>query len=420
MDDKARLSKNSRIAQSGKETRNRRKHQECKVFSLKIQNNKLSSLQKEQLKMCFVEAKWLRNDVLSNGVQGYVIKRDVEVKTPTGMVTRAFSYLSARVKQSVVEEVKQNLKTLSSLKKKGHHVGKLKFVSEVTSINLAQYGFTYKVKGRRIHVQKISGWMRVNGVEQLHGYELANAKLLNRPDGCYLNVTCFRDKQKEDFLEGTAIGIDMGVKTHITLSDGTKIKATVGETEHLRRLHKKLSRQTKGSNGYVKTRTLIKIEYQKLTNKKNDMSNHIVNCLLRYNHVCMQDENVKTWRSLKSLSHGSRTIQHSILGRVKSKLVANPRTIVLDRFEPTTRLCECGMKNTVSLSDRTYHCDRCGYANDRDVHAAQNMIRISESHNLLIPMEHRNFKPVESLLDVLTKYANTQDSMKLEASESLD
>jgi putative transposase len=414
MNYETRLSKNQKIAQHGKDTRNRRKNQDCKVFSIKIQTNKLSHIQKEQLKMLFVEAKWLKNDILAKGVKGYVIGNEVDVKTPAGYVSRKFEYLGSRIRQSVLAETKQNIKVLSVLKKKGRHVGKLKFVSEVKELDLAQYGKTYKIKANKVHIQNVNGWMIAGGTDQVQGCELANAKLLNRPDGYYLNVTCFRDKQEDAFLKDSAIGIDMGVKTHITMSDGTKIKATVEETEHLRRLKQKLSRQEKGSNSYCKTKVRIRRQYQKLTNKKNDISNHIANYLLRYNHVCMQDENIKSWKTKKSLSRGSRTIQHSILGRVKASLVRNPRTIVLDRFEPTTKLCKCGFKNSISLSDRTYHCNVCGYTNDRDVHAAQNMIRIAEQNNRLVPMEHRDFKPVESLLDVLTEFADTQNSMKLE------
>jgi putative transposase len=417
MDDYKRLSKNASIARSMKMTRERRRHQTCNVFNLKIQTNKLNKTQKEQLKMMFVEAKWLRNDVIAKGLDGYRIQNEVDVKLPDKTVSRKFRYLSAQMKQSVVAEVKQNIKALSTKKKHGGKVGKLRFVSNVSSINLQQANRTYKIKNNKARIQKVGGWVHVNGAEQIHGYELANAHLLNKPDGYYLAVTCFRDKQKEDFVDGSAIGIDMGVKTHITLSNGIKIKTVVGETEHLRRLHKKLSRQTKGSNGYRKNLDCIHSEYRKLTNKKNNIANQVVHYLLQHEHVCMQDENISSWRMRKSIARGSKGIRQSILGRVKAKLIANQRTIVLDKWQPTTKMCICGKKNGMPLSARTYSCD-CGYHCDRDVHAARNMIRFAEQSNQ-IPMECRDFKPVESLLDAFESFSNTQDSMKLEASESL-
>ena len=64
MEDAVREVKNRQIAESMRETFEKRKGQVCRVYTVKIQENKLSSLQKEQLKMMFVEAKWLKNAIL--------------------------------------------------------------------------------------------------------------------------------------------------------------------------------------------------------------------------------------------------------------------------------------------------------------------------------------------------------------------
>ena len=70
-------------------------------------------------------------------------------------------------------------------------------------------------------------------------------------------------------------------------------------------------------------------------------------------------------------------MQHSILGRVKAKLSLSPKAIVLDRFAPSTQLCpECGSLNPHTLDKRTYQC-ACGYNEQRDVHAAQNMLLLA-------------------------------------------
>ena len=64
MRDTEREAKNRQIAESMKKTFDKRKGQICRVYTVKIQENKLSALQKEQLKMMFVEAKWLKNAIL--------------------------------------------------------------------------------------------------------------------------------------------------------------------------------------------------------------------------------------------------------------------------------------------------------------------------------------------------------------------
>lgn len=60
-----RLEKNKQIAQAIKETRNKRKSQVCKCFKFKIDKSNLSKTQANQLKMQFVEAKWIYNYLIS-------------------------------------------------------------------------------------------------------------------------------------------------------------------------------------------------------------------------------------------------------------------------------------------------------------------------------------------------------------------
>ena len=65
MEDAERKAKNRQIAESMNRTFEKRKGQVLRVYTVKIQENKLSTLQKEQLKMMFVEAKWLKNAIIA-------------------------------------------------------------------------------------------------------------------------------------------------------------------------------------------------------------------------------------------------------------------------------------------------------------------------------------------------------------------
>ena len=87
----------------------------------------------------------------------------------------------------------------------------------------------------------------------------------------------------------------------------------------------------------------------------------------------MQDENLTGW---KKFNFGKQ-IQHSVMGRIKAKLINHPRVEVLDRWAPTTKLCICGNKHPdLKLSDRVFICPFCNHTEDRDIHAAKNMIRM--------------------------------------------
>ena len=85
----------------------------------------------------------------------------------------------------------------------------------------------------------------------------------------------------------------------------------------------------------------------------------------------MQNEQIEKWKT----GITAEKVQHSVLGRIKSKLMQSNRVVVLDKLYPTTKYCSnCGSEYDITLDERTYVCPTCGYKEDRDIHAAKNMI----------------------------------------------
>ena len=76
-----RSDKNRRIADSMRATYAKREGQVCRVFQCKIQRNKLSARQKEELKMLFVEGKWCYNAILNFGESAPIFDYDTKSKT---------------------------------------------------------------------------------------------------------------------------------------------------------------------------------------------------------------------------------------------------------------------------------------------------------------------------------------------------
>jgi len=398
------MTKNEQIKQTLKNTRNKRMSQVCRVFTVKIQENKLSKLQKEQLKMLFVEAKKFKNHILnwSNSSEDNKIWNfDTKVKTiickdkDMQDVEYKLKYLTSTLKQTIVTEMVSNIRTLSSLKKQGFKVGKLKFCKEVRELNYKQYGVSHKIiSSKRIKLQGISGNIPVNGLQQFinENIDYANFKLLNRCDGYYVQITTYTDNSKlpTKKTNGKTIGIDFGCETSFTLSNGEKINATFQEGERIKKLSVRMNRRMKkGSKNWLRCKKQLNKAYQKLTNKKNDLANKIIAKFNEYEKIIIQDEQLKNWH--KS-GHG-KTVQHSILGRVKSKLLESPKTVVLSKSCPTTKLCtKCGeFHDELKVWDRTFKCE-CGIEMDRDVHAAKNMIWFYENK---IGVERTEYKRVE-------------------------
>ena len=357
---------------------------DCHVFCVKIQENRLSKAKLEKLERCFLEAKWLYNAVLSStedfprsGI------KTVQVKVKDTYEWRELIALSAQMKQSVVDSVKTNVFNLSKAKKKGYKVGRLKFKRECNEINLQQFGSTYAIKGKnKIRVEKI-GVLTVNGLEQidLDEVEFANAKLLKKPSGFYIHLTVYTKKQSQPETSKEVLGLDMGIKDQLTFSNGVKVNFYLEESEQLKGLMRKLSRQTKGSNQYKQTLARIKRIYEHYDNKKRDVANKLNSVLSKNYIICFQDELLNQWKRTKSKHKFSfgRKVQYGILGRVKDKLKKNSTNVMLESSIPTTQTCpECGCLTKHSLDKRKYHCKHCGFENsDRDVHSAKNMIFLS-------------------------------------------
>lgn len=375
--------RNRKIKEHGKATRERRSHMDCRVVFVKIQENRLSKAKLEKLYRCFLEAKWLYNAVVATETLSLEDTSSVQVKVKDTFEEREIRCLSAQMKQSVIESVKTNISNLSKAKKAGLKVGKLRFKKECNEINLKQFGQTYAIKGKnKIRVQNI-GVLVVNGLEQINldEVEFANAKLIKKPSGYHIHLTVYTKKQPETQTEKEVIGLDMGIKDKLTFSNGVKVNFYVEESEQLKGLMRKLSRQTKGSNQYRQTLNRIKKIFEHQSNKKNDVVNKL-NFVLKQNYIiCFQDELLRQWQQKKSKRKFSfgRKVQHGILGRVKNKLKKNSTNVMLESSVPTTQTCPvCGCLTKHSLDKRVYHCNHCGFENpDRDIHSANMMVLLS-------------------------------------------
>ena len=351
--------KNIRIKEAYLATKAKREHQVCRVFSVKVQENKLNSSQREALKMMFVEAKWMYNHLLNlskdENIDIFSLKyTDLEevrhlTKDKEDVVSK-LTYLSSQMRQEVLTSIITSIRSLARSRKKGNNVGRLKFISEYNSINLKQCGVSYKITSKnKVKIQGIKKPLKVNGLKQLRrfgdNYELANARLLLKPSGYYIAFTVYTERDHSIKINKPKIGVDFGCQTSFTLSDGRKFNALVEESERLKRLQRRI--------------------------------------------VIMQDEQLRAWKR----RHGKK-VQHSILGRVKTRLMEKGDTVVLDRFVPTTRLCrDCGFKNdSITVRDREFICPNCGVVYDRDIHAAENMVWIYEN---IVGVERTEFKQAD-------------------------
>ncbi len=391
---------------SRQKTLAKRKNQDIHIYKIKFQKNKLSKEKKDYLNRLFLEAKWFYNFCLSE--ENDVFKdrlynnKEVQVKVKDTFENRQLIFLSSHMRQEIQNQIKSSIKTLSTKKKKGKYkeVGKLKFKSKLNMIPLKTIKYTYRIKNNKLYLQGFKKGFKVNGLNQLKDSELANAKLLKRDDDYYIYITGYTNKENNNKEKSllNSVGIDFGIKDNLILSNGEKINIQIKESKRIKRLSKKINKsyqlnKTIKTNNRKKLKVKLRKEYQKNKNKKTDISNKVLTKLNEYVYIYIQDENIKSWHKMKSFS---RKVQYSNMGGIIRELKNNPRTLVLDRFTPTTKLCPvCNKKINISLSDRIFTCE-CGYTEDRDIKSALTIQYIGMLKQ--IAMEHSKFKPVERLI----------------------
>ena len=375
---------NEQIKQTKIETLKRRKTQILKVYELKINCHHTSKETFAKLNDTFKQAKWVINDMIaSEDIFGYKYQEHrtvINFDKNHNKIERQIT-INTITHQTITDSVKKIIPILSKSKKKGNRVGKLKFKSEVNRIHIR----TGSIKIKSSKKVSIPGFpkLSVYGLEQfvnIPDYEVANANLVRRASGFYIMVTVFFPKNSNGKkIKNKSVGLDFGIKTAITTSDGEFFDCNKQETEYLKYLMKQLHKKEKGSKRYWKLRNQIQKEYEHISNQKKDVANKIVAKLLKENDmIYYQDEQITNWKKSKRnkcFSFGIR-IQHSCLGRVKSRLnllEKQDKAFKISKWMSTTKFCpNCGCLNTLTLADRTYICS-CGYTEDRDVHAAKNV-----------------------------------------------
>lgn len=184
------------------------------------------------------------------------------------------------------------------------------------------------------------------------------------------------------------VGIDLGVKTLATLSDGTKIR----NPRHLKKYERKLAQEQrrlsrrkgarkgeKPSGRYLKQRKKVARIHAKIADARADTLHKVTTMLANENQVlCMEDLNAKGMMKNHNLAKAVSDASFGEFARLlQYKCAERRRTLVkVARFYPSSKTCSaCGHRlDALSLSVRAWDCPMCGAHHDRDVNAARNIL----------------------------------------------
>lgn len=196
-----------------------------------------------------------------------------------------------------------------------------------------------------------------------------------------------------DYTEG--VGIDLGVKTLATISDGTVVpniktfRRVRILNKRLKRLQRRVSRKylINNCNKHNKTKNIIKLERQiKLIYRsiRNIRINHIrkfVSDLVKKQpqYIAIEDLNVKGMMKNKHLANDIANCSfYTIREHLTRKATEHHIAVrLVDRFYPSSKTCSnCGSyKKDLKFKQRVYRCNNCKEKLDRDFNASLNIAR---------------------------------------------
>ncbi len=238
--------------------------------------------------------------------------------------------------------------------------------------------------------------------------EIKSGTVSKTPTGKYFISVLFETHNvitvKPKVNRENTVGIDLGIKTFATLSNGQVIE----NPRHLKKALSKLKYTQRKYSKYKGKRTKQKLArlYEKVTNRRNDFLHKVSKKLIDENQaIALETLNVDGMMKNHSLA---QAIQDVAWGRFNEFLNYKAEwygvnILRIGQFEPSSKMCHCGVLNKeLKLSDREWACKSCGSVNDRDLLAAQNIKKFA-LRNYVSGVETQNHDELPTLVGVLTR-----------------
>jgi putative transposase len=188
---------------------------------------------------------------------------------------------------------------------------------------------------------------------------------------------------------GPVVGVDLGVKTLATLSDGTVIpnpRPLKRCLRKLKRFHRAVSRKRKGSQNRKKAARRLGQLYRKVAQQRANTLHQVTTRLAKTKAVIViEDLYVAGMLRNHQLAQAISDVGFGEFRRQLTYKAAwyGSRVVLADRWEPSSKTCSgCGwVDEELTLSDRTFRCRNplvaCGLVLDRDQNAAINLSKLA-------------------------------------------
>lgn len=247
------------------------------------------------------------------------------------------------------------------------------------SFGLKEYGNGFRLDGRRLKLSGI-GRVAVRWHRELEG-QIKTARVIRKAGHWYVSFACEVEQPEPLPSTGQSVGVDVGVASLITLSDGTKVdnpKWYRASQAKLRIAQRRVARRKKGGKNRRKAVLQLERLHVHTQNQRRDFLNKLAHSLVQANDViAVEDLQIQNMVRNK---HLSKSILDSGWGYFRQRLAAKAaeagRVVVAVNPAYTSKTCSgCGtVFEHLTLSDRWVEC-ACGLSLDRDHNAALNVQR---------------------------------------------
>lgn len=257
------------------------------------------------------------------------------------------------------------------------------------------------------------GRLKLIGNRNLHFYQIKQIKrvrLVKRADGFYAQFCLDQERLEKVEPTGLAVGLDVGLESFYTDSNGQKVENPrfLRKSERqLKKLQRKFSKTKKGSNNRKKAHNKLARKHLKVSRQRKDFAVKLARCVTISNDiVAIEDLNVKglvRTKMAKSINDASWSLFRQWLEYFS--LVFDKKLIAVSPNYTSQDCSKCGKRVKKTLSTRTHICS-CGAELCRDWNAAINILNKalnSVGHTQINASgQHNLYLLNESLVDKLT------------------
>ena len=238
------------------------------------------------------------------------------------------------------------------------------------SFGFKEYGNGFKIDGRRLKLSGI-GRVAVRWHRPVEG-QIKTARIVKSAGKWFVSFSCVVETPLPLPSAGGDVGVDVGLLSLVTMSDGEKVK----HPHFYRDAQRSAARKTKGGENRRKAVLVLQRQHDKLKNQRKDYLNKLaLDLITRYDRIALED------LTITRMVHGN--LAKSILDagwgylvkQLTYKAESAGRVVVLVDPRYTSKTCSsCGhIFEDLTLSDRWIDC-ACGLSLDRDHNAAINIL----------------------------------------------